>query len=256
MKKSEFLNMFKNEDKLLLSNIYEKLNIAAKTGKTIYTSEFYTPDIWKNVARVGNSFGINVYSSGVFKNCERKMLAFSNEELYYFPIKIIKISNLSKFTNLEHRDYMGGIMSLGISRNKLGDIVLADNCCYVAVSEDIFQFVTDNLTLIGKCHVRITEVGIGEKEIPEIKFEVKNLIVSSLRLDCLVSGICNISRSKSLSLIHDGSVKVDYINTKEKDFLVDYDSTITIGGYGKYKLTGDNGVTNKKRLKLLLKKFI
>lgn len=255
MKKTEFLSIFKNEDKLLLSNIYEKLNIAEKTGKTIYTSEFYTPDIWKSLSRAENSFGINVYSSGIFKNCERKMLAFSSDKLYYFPIKIIKIINLSKFTKLGHRDYMGAIMSLGISRNKFGDMVSLDDCCYVALSEDISQFIIDNLTLIGKCPVRITEVGI-EEEIPEIKFQVENLIVSSLRLDCLVSGICNISRSKSLNLIHDGSVKVDYVTAKEKDFLVDYDSTITIRGYGKYKLTGDNGVTNKKRLKLLLKKFI
>ncbi len=256
MNKKEFLNNIRSEDESALSNIFEKIILAERTGSTIYTNEFYTPNIWKAVVKLQDHFGINIRSNGIFENSERRVLAFSSETLYYFPTKLIRIDNSSKFNKVEHKDYMGAILSLGISRNKLGDFVTIDNECYVASCEDIFGFLANNLTKIGRYPCKISEYELSMGAVPDIKFDELNIIVTSLRLDCLVSGICNVTRSKSLALISNGSVLVDYVTIREKNYSVKYGDVITLRGYGKFKIVTTNGNTGRERIRLLIKKFV
>lgn len=256
MNKTEFINNISSEDEATLSNIYEKIQLAIRTGATIYTNEFYTPNIWKKVIKLQEYFGIYISSSGIFENSERHILAFSSDMLYSFPIKLIRIKNLSKFDKMEHKDYMGAILSLGIFRNKLGDFVVSDNECYVASFEDVFGFIRNNITNIGRCPCEVSKYIPSMGKIPDLKFAEINIIVTSLRLDCLVSGICNVTRSKALSLINGGSVLADYVTIREKKYAVKYGEVITIHGYGKFKIVSTNGNTGGERIKLLIKKFV
>lgn len=256
MNKKEFLNSICSEDKLTLSNIFDKINLAVKIGKPVYTNEFYTPDIYNGVSNLSDLLDLEIISYGIFENSERNMLAFSKEKVSCFPVSLIKIENKSKFNHLSHRDYMGAIMSIGINRSKFGDLIVEDNSCFIAVSKDILSYIIDNLHSIGKCSCKISELELSNVNIPKIKFEEFSIIVSSLRLDCLISSICNISRSKAVDLIKKGSILVDYVSGKEKDYTVIFGNTITIRGYGKYKVCRDIGVTAKNRIKVIMKKFV
>lgn len=257
MDKTRFLNHFCDDDKVTLSSIYDKMKLADRTGRIIYINEFYTPNIWKKLLRINNPFELEIECSGIFQNSERRMICFSKEyEGKDFPFELLRIDNLSKFDNLTHRDYLGAIMGLGIVRNKLGDLVLEDNCCYAAVCAETAEFIIQNLEKINRCRCSINTVELSEHNIPDIKFEESNIISASLRLDSLVSSICNISRSKAVELINASGVSVDYIITKEKDYTVSKDDTITIRGYGKYKILKNIGITGRERMKLLMKKFV
>lgn len=256
MNKSEFLKRVHSDNELFYSNVYDKIVIAEKANRVMYTSEFCTPDIWKKLKELQSSLGIIVSYDGIFNSSERKIIAFSNEEVYEFPLKLMKIHNKSKFTSVSHRDYMGAIMSLGIARGKLGDFVVASDSCYVAVCEDISDYIINNLTSIGKNPCTVEECNTYEIEVPDISFEAFNLIVSSLRLDCVVSEICKISRSRALELINSGSVLLNYMPTREKSVVVKYEDTITIRGFGKYKLQCSVGTTSKQRIKIIVKKFV
>lgn len=256
MDKKEFLNSIYIEDKLTLSNIFDKINLADKIGKPVYTNEFYTPDICNGVTNLSDLLRLEVSSYGVFENSERNMLVFSKEKVNHFPVALIKIENNSKFNDLGHRDYMGAIMSIGINRSKFGDLIVEDNSCFVAVCEDISSYIINNLHSIGKCSCKISQLELSKANIPKMKFEEFSIIATSLRLDCLISSICNMSRSKAVDLIKRGSVLIDYVPDKEKDYYVILGSTITIRGYGKYKVCSEIGVTAKNRIKVLMKKFV
>lgn len=256
MDKKEFLNSVYSEDKCALSNIFDKINLAVRIEKPVYTNEFYTPDICNGVSNLSNLLGLKISSYGIFENSERNMLVFSEEKVNCFPVALIKIENKSKFNNLSHRDYMGAIMSIGINRSKFGDLIVEDNLCFVAVSKDISSYIMNNLPSVGKCSCKVSELELINTNIPKIKFQEFTIIVSSLRLDCLISSICNISRNKAVELIKRGSVLLDYMPSKEKDCTVLFGATITIRGYGKYKLFSNIGVTGKNRIKVLVKKFI
>lgn len=256
MDKKTFLNIVNYEDKILLSNLYDKIMLGEKIHSPVFTNEFYTPNLWKTITRLGNEFTVNIYTYGIFEECERKTIAFSKESIYEYPVKLIKITNKSKFERLQHRDYLGAIMALGIKREKFGDLILDGDICYGAVCADVTQFVLYNLNYIGRCpcEVKILE-NPGAEEIKP-KYETLSIISTSLRLDSIVSSLCSISRSKAVELINSGKVLVDYIETYEKDKMADFQSTITIRGYGKFKIIEEVGFTQKSRLRLSVRKYV
>ncbi|MCM8711015.1 YlmH/Sll1252 family protein [Clostridium sp. SYSU_GA19001] len=256
MDKKTFLNFINTEDKNLLSNIYDKIKLAEKITGPVFTNEYYGPNIWKAVINLKREFNTGIYAYGVFEDCERRMLSFSKEEVYTYPIKVIKITNKSKFQKLKHKDYLGAVMALGIKREKFGDLIVKDNCCYGAFCEDIAEFIVYNLNSVGKCPC-IVEI-LEEADIENIKVNTEDfqLISTSLRLDSIVSALCNISRAKSVDVIRSGKVLVDYMEVYEKDKLVEFSSTVTIRGYGKYKIVEESGSTQKGRLKLFIRKYI
>lgn len=257
MDKKSFIKRLDFSDENIISNIYNKIKLAKKTGIGIYSNEFYTPNIWNNVENMQSELGINIYSYGIFEDAERKMMLFSDDEdIKPYPLDLIRIRLHSKFSKPSHRDFLGGLMSLGIKREKFGDLILKENEeCYLACVNDISEYVSLNFTSVGNIGCDADILDLDAAQIPNYNFNTLSLNVSSMRLDCIVSSLCNISRSKGEALIKRGKVQVDYFETVKKDKIIEGTSTIIIRGYGKFKLAGKTGHTGKGRIKLLIKKF-
>jgi RNA-binding protein YlmH len=256
MEKRFFLNSIDYEDKNALSNLYDKIQLAEKISKTVYTNEFYPPSVWKSITSMSRSLGISVYTNGIFEDSDRRMIAFTAEEADSYPITLMKIENKSRFHELQHRDYLGAIMSLGVKREKFGDMILKDNSCYAAVCEDISDYIRDNLDYIGKCPC-IVEL-LQEFDVQNLSAKYERIVVfsTSMRLDCVVSALTNVSRAGAVDLIHGGKILLDYAEVSEKDRIVQEDSVITIRGFGKFKVEEQVGATQKGRLKLSIKKYM
>jgi RNA-binding protein YlmH len=256
MDKKSFVNAINFEDKNLLSNLFDKIKLAEKISKPVFTCEFYPPNVWRTIKDMNKSFGINIYTYGIFEDCERQMLCFSTEEPVDYPIQLIKIENKSKFESLGHRDYLGAIMALGIKREKYGDLILVEDGCYAAVSKEASDYIIYNLGTIGRCPCRVKTIENFNAQSISAKFE--NLVIhsTSMRLDCVISSICNLSRAKAVDIIQGGKVLIDYVEMQEKDKIVENGAVITIRGYGKFKFVEQLGSTQRGRLKLSMKKYV
>jgi RNA-binding protein YlmH len=255
LEKNNFINAFDLEEKIAASNIFDKIRLTYNTGRVMFSDEFYTPNIWSKVIKMADSFGINVEAYGVFEQCERRMLGFSCYDTLNFPVKLLKIKANTKYNSVSHRDFLGAVSSIGLDRSKFGDLVTKGDTAFLAVCNDVADYILQNVFEIGRCPCKITEEDLGEA-IPKIDFEDINLIATSLRLDCIVSAICKISRNNALELINASKVYVDYNVKNDKSFNLYFGNTISIRGYGKYKLIKSLGNTNKDRVKLLVKKFV
>ena len=255
MKKDEFVKYIFNEDEAVVLRLYDKLAIAERSGKTVHTDEFYTPAIWSKVLQLAGVLKVNVLCDGIFEEAERRMISFYSEDYICQPIKILGICNKSKFHNLKHKDYLGAVMSLGIKREKIGDLIVHDTKCYCAVSEDIASYVADNISMIGHCPCEVLEI-FDYNGIPAPRFEERVILATSMRADCIVGSISGLSRSKSVELVKAGKVLINYSEVKEKDYEIDTSSTITIRGIGKFKICDVVGNSSSGRLKILVKKFI
>ena len=255
MKKDDFLKLVNNEDEAVVLKLYDRLTLAQKSGKTVYTKEFYTPGVWSKLSQMSSALEVNVLYDGIFEEAERRMVAFYSQGEVYMPIKAICITNKSKFHALQHKDYLGAIMSLGIKREKIGDLVVSGSKGYCAVCEDIATYLMSNLTSIGHCPCEVTEV-VDYESIPSYNFEEKVVLTTSMRADCMVSSISGLSRSKSVDILKSGKVLVNYNEVREKDYEVTMLSTLTIRGYGKFKVVDVVGSSGSGRLKILLKKFV
>jgi RNA-binding protein YlmH len=185
------------------------------------------------------------------------MLSFSSyEEPLVYPINLLQITNKSKFTTLHHKDYLGAIMSLGIKREKLGDLVIKDSFCYAPVCSDISSYIINNLNDIGNCHCEVSEYDYTLKELPHRNFQGKIIISTSLRLDGMVAAICNVSRNNAVGLISTGKILVNYFQCLKKDKITKCNDTLTIRGYGKFKIVEIIGSTQKDRLKVSIMQYI
>lgn len=256
MDRKKFQNNFKNIDEYLLGELCDIIELCEEIDYPVYSKYFYPPNISETLTKI-NIGGITFKKCGLTFECEKNIIvAIPNGFLddLYFPIKYFKIINKSKFKVLEHKDYLGTIMSLGLKREVLGDLIVENNCCYGVVIEDIYPLLFSEIKEIGHTPVEIVE--ITQNEIPSLKFEEKTITVSSLRIDNIVSEIINISRGKSVELLENGSVLLNYNIEKEKNLGVKTGDIITIKKYGKFKILEELGINKKEKIRIKIKKFI
>jgi len=241
----------------IIPNLYDKIILAEKTGRTVYSSDFYPPNVWGVLINMDSFFDLYFNTCGVFDDSERRVIGMGRSgEFNDFPVKLVKIKASTKFSDIGHKDYLGAIMSLGIKREKFGDLILDDGVCFAAVHEDVCSYLEANLIKVknSPCSVQVLDPDSTEKR--KHKFELMRISSTSLRLDCLTAGICGISRTKSEELIRHGKVLVNYTAATKRDLEIKENDLIVIRGYGKFIFNEIEGSTRSGRLKIELKKFI
>ena len=250
--------MIENKEVKKLSNY---LDLAIENEILVITDEFYTPNFWKKLLKISyRKLGISVDTNGVFSESDRRQIAFvpnsynDYKQKINYPNKLLKIEVNTKFKEYGHKDFLGSLMGLNIKRELFGDLILIENVAYIPVSDKIVEYVLLNLNKIGKstCTIKIVE---NEERIPAYSFEDKVKVITSKRLDSIVSGITKVSRMKVIEPIENGKILVDYVEEKDKSKIIEIGSTITIKGFGKFKLFSENGETKKGKEKILVKKY-
>ena len=144
--------------------------------------------------------------SGGYDNAERQMIAFIPDALCYewdFPIQCICIKpKYPKYAEaLTHRDILGALMSLGIERNRLGDILCFNDAYYVLCDESIFSYIMQELTQIRHTMVMLTEEANYKNLSSNIQFEEKYEMIASNRIDCIIAKALHLSRSEAAQFL-------------------------------------------------------
>lgn len=133
-------------------------------------------------------------------------------------------------------------MSLGVKRELFGDIYEYEDNFYVVMDAKIYEYVKNNLIKIKRSKVKILE----SEEIITIKHQYisKTFIVSSFRLDKVVSTLYGVPRSKAVSYIQSGFVKVNHKEVEEINYLCNNSDIISLRRHGRVKF-----VDTKRRTK-------
>ncbi len=255
--KKTFLNNFTLDDTGALASLYEDVELCNKIQYPIYTKIFFPPEVWSTLENMKNALGVEVESKGVTKESEKRVILIKPLDfLEYsedYPLAYFQIKGGSKFKELEHRHFLAAIMGLGIKREMLGDLIVRDGVCYGVIFRDLFSFLENNLKVIGKIGVDISETEEGN--IPEMEFEEVIYLVSSLRLDSIVAAITEKSRSQATELIKEGTVSVNYSVRREKNISIKDGDIITVRRKGKFIFKEVTGVSKKGKQRVLLKKY-
>ena len=252
--KEDVLKNFAKDDYDIVTKIYEMIVISYKKDISNFTKYFVKPNIWSYFIKEFNSGLLKVEAFGGYEECDRKMLAVNIESCYEYPFQFIKINNKSKFNILKHKDYLGAIMSLGIEREKMGDLRVIDDYAVVPVCADIASYIYSTLSTVGNAPINI-EI-IDSSEVPKSNFEESTIIIPSLRIDNFVSKLAKVSRSKALNIIDENRVLIDYLRTKDKSKEIKEGQTITISGVGKFIVGSIIGNTKSGNCKVNLRKYI
>ena len=256
MDRKKFQNMFSEIDEFLIATLCDDIELCENIDYPVYTKYFFPPQLCKKVSdmSIGN---IRFALCGLNENCEKNMIGIYPEEykdILEFPVRYFKITNKSKFKALEHKDYLGSIMGLGIKRELMGDLIVEEDSCYGIAGEEIYAVIKEKFDIVGRNPVEIEE--IDRSSIPQSKFEEINETVSSLRLDNMVSAVANLSRTKGLDLINNGDVSINYVQVRDKSAEIKEGDIITIRKNGKYIFEKQNGESKKGKLRIFVKKFV
>lgn len=230
------------------------IDLCIKTDNIVYSNIFFPLSQLKNLQHSDIKF----YFKGLNVESEKKMLAFSPkdfpEEFIFFPVKFFKIIKKSKFISLEHKHYLGTILSFGIKREVLGDLLVKDEVCYGIIVESMFNFLKENLTKVNTSPVEVIEM--EEEDIPKTEFKDISITLVSLRLDAVVAELSNLSRAAAVNYIDLGNVQVNYEVQREKSFKISIGDIIIIKKVGKFIVYEEKGLSKKDKFKILIKKFI
>ncbi|MGL4772642.1 MAG: RNA-binding protein, partial [Clostridium sp.] len=234
--------------------VVNKMELAYNKGIPVFTNNFFPPNVWKVLESKFSSKFFEIKSFGGFEDSERRIILFNNLYNSPYPIKILKISAKAKFRNVKHRDFLGAITSLGIERNRFGDLIQKEDVAYVAVIDEVSDYIINNLTSIATCPCTV-DILKEHEEIPSAEYVEEVLLISSLRLDSLVAKLTNLSRGKSQTIIEQGKVLLDYSRVIDKSKEVVSGQRITIRGTGKFLLGDVIGNSKSGKLKIIIKKY-
>lgn len=266
MNKSEILEKYpKQEDKLLISKLLDKIELCRKRN-IITTTEFldlYQKSIVEKVLKIVKC---NFVFFGGYNGANRVMLIIYPEKLtkemveenYKNYMEIIRIElpkNLHG--DYAHKDYLSGVMKLGIRREKFGDIIVQDTGADIIVSKDISEYIKENisdLTRFSKATIDL--IDIDNIKNVEIKKEEFKIIIPSLRLDSVVAQLVNTSRTKATEIILSGRVFINYENELKIDKQVKEKDIIVIRGKGKFEIVKIEGNTRKNKQIVLVNKYV
>ena len=264
MAKNDRKQFQNDEEKLLIAKIRDKINFCKTKNKIVNTDFLQISEVGiaKKVLQEDKVF--NYFFFGGRENSDRSILVVYPEKLTEEMVRqnlsnmleVIRITLPNELT-YEHRDYLSGIMKLGIRREKFGDILVNKCGADIVVLKEISSFLKDeisNLTRFRKSKIDIIDISSIDSIEPE--FEEIKIIVSSIRLDNFVSELARCSRSKADSIIEEQRVFINSELQYKTSKKINEGDIITIRGKGKFIFEKTDHKTKSGKYLLILKKYI
>lgn len=242
--------------KQLEAKINDCLRLCGKYASPKFTC-FLTEE---EQAYLGNIAGYdcNIGYFGGYGEAKRKMFGAFPEwqevDFGEYPIQIVSL--LKKYPKeLTHRDYLGTVLSLGIERSNIGDILVHEGGAYIFAADSVAGFIAAEIDKVANCGIKTEIVGLKDIKIPEQEYDDLFCVVASMRLDAFVGAVTKLSRSKALLLIRSGKVSLNHRVLEDGAKGVSVGDVLSVRGYGRYIVHSEGGRTGSGRLHVHIKKF-
>lgn len=264
MKRSEVLNRLARdgEERILLARVLDKMQLAGERGVPAVTP-FLSPHERDGVERLIREMGSPRHRfTGGIDQAERCVCAFLPDWMEEFPSdgEDAPMTALravwSGGTALTHRDFLGALMGMGITREKVGDILVGQGSCDMIVLKEIAPFLLQSMDSAGRCRLSLSEVPLSEVQQPPCKVVQRRDTVASLRLDAVMSSGMGISRGKAADLISAGRVTLNWRECTRPDKPVAEGDTISCRGLGKCVLKEVGGESKKGRILIGMERYL
>lgn len=205
---------------------------------------------------VGSGNDIEVRFFGGYHLAERKRALIFPSYLQineaYFQVVLFGIDYPHKFVNITHRDILGSLMSLQVTRNKFGDILTDEIERQFLVAAEMAPFLKMEFTQIGHANVTITELPFDEIITSTETWQRRTIVSASLRIDSIISSLFHLSRQQSQAIIAKGFAKVNWKVVDQPAFNCGEGDVISLRRFGRAKIKEIVGKTRKDRYQLLV----
>ena len=247
------------EERLLLGRIWDKYDQCRRRNIPAH-SDFLSPQEQAAAERLLHMMGAadGYVWWGGYEGAERRQLHFLpdwQETPEYDAIRCLRCT-FYETGKLTHRDFLGSLMGLGLTREKIGDILVSENGADILVADSVADFLLRDWTAAGRTALQVKEIEVSELTIPAQQVKELRDTVSSLRLDSVLAVGFSTSRGKAAEAVETGRVQVNWTVCQKPDKQVAEGDVLTIRGLGKCRLTTVGNVTKKGRIFITMERYL
>lgn len=246
---------FRTEEHELIDQLIDKCNQADQTYAPVLT-HFLDPRgqyILEVVAGSYDMLQVHFYG-GPHAERQRALIApdYFEPQLEDFELTVLQLDYPKKFVTIQHQHVMGTILSLGITRDQLGDIAVNDEIQFV-IASPLVDYVKMHLTKIKGASVKLHSISPQDMVQSKESWQHAQATVSALRLDVVLKEMIHKSRDIAKQLIQKKRVKVNHTIIDSADFKLDQGDLLSIQGFGRAKISEVGGKTKKDKIHISYK---
>ena len=248
------------DDKILLAKLWDKITLGLRKNISANTHFLAPRELDMSRYLFGQQDGLR--SFGGYPEAERQMLVYLPDYLddtFLWsddsPVACLRAS-FYQSDSLSHRDFLGALMSIGISRDAIGDILVIQNSCDFFVIAEVAPYVLQTLNQAGGAKLQVSQIPISDAQVSKSEtLQIKDTL-ASLRLDSVLAAGFRISRSTAVQCINAGKAAINGLPCDKPDKALEEGCKISLRGYGKIKLSSINGITKKGRYSVIIDRYI
>lgn len=216
----------------------------------VTATAFLTPAEQRTAERFGANAGCALLLHGGADDCERRVAFFLPFYLApedFDPAEYLRAVRVTaSFGRPGHRDYLGALLALGVRREWLGDVRVAEDTAHVFCLPSVAaQLCT--LTHVGRCGVKTAQVPLADVPAQARTVKAVSFTVQSLRLDAVLAGLFGLSRTAAADAVRAGQAKLNDAECLRPDAPVRPGDTLSLRGCGKGALVSLGGASRKGR---------
>lgn len=248
------------EERVLLSHVLDRCEQSRARNVPAHT-DFLSPAELRSAEELLHAAKIHDgwAALGGYERAERKMLCFLpdwQEEPDADECLAALRAHWHETETLTHRDLLGSLMALGVTRAKLGDILVSERSADVLVCADMADFLLREWTGAGRAKLRAERAALDALNVPELRLKELRDTVATLRLDAVAATGFGMSRAKAAELIASGRVQLNHREVLKPDAPMREGDVVSARGLGKFELAEVGGLSKKGRTAILVKRYL
>ncbi|QLK86953.1 RNA-binding protein [Staphylococcus sp. 17KM0847] len=243
---------FRREEQPLIDALLDKVRIASTQYAPVLT-HFLDPRGQYILEVIAGSFTDIVVHFNGGPQAERCRAIIAPD--YYVPTEtdfelcVVEIDYPEKFVTIQHQHVLGTLMSLGIEREQVGDIIIGERIQFVLTNQ-LESYIMMELTKIKGATVKLNVVSVQDMVQSKAYWETVDTTVTALRLDVVLKDMIHKSRSIAQALIKRKRVKVNHTVIESVDYQLEQGDLLSIQGFGRARIVTIGERTKKDKLRI------
>lgn len=264
MNKTELLNQFSKdpEERVVLARALDQLD-RTRNRSIPCATQFLTPAqraaLELLTAAVGHPRHL---FHGGFQGAERTVCVFlpdwlepedwdAGEEL-----SAVEAAYPPTGADLTHRDLLGGLMGIGLTRERVGDILAGASAAQIVCLRDASPIILSQFNQAGRYRLKLREIPLAELSPAPAEIKLIHDTVSTLRLDAVLASGFSLARGKAADAVTSGRVSLNHRECLKPDRAVAQGDVLTCRGLGKCVLKTVGGQSRKGRIIIEIERYL
>ena len=157
---------------------------------------------------------------------------------------------------LTHRDLLGGLMGIGLTREKVGDILVGETAAQIVCLREAAPIILSQFDQAGRYRLKLKKIPLSDLAPAPAEVKVIHDTVSTLRLDAVLASGFSLARGKAADAITGGRVSVNHRECLKPDKPVAEGDVLTCRGLGKCVVKTVGGQSRKGRIIIEIERYL